>query len=436
MISLSLVLHTLCEIWAGLNVGFTATLIVGLLFLRRRFMRARQALQSMHAQDGPWPAIAMLRPCEGGEPGLRENLLSSVTAPYPGPREVWFLVPSSADPAFAIAQDAAAAARVLRPDVDIHVRVTSPPALCNRKSYQLAAAAEATLAPIFVSADSDVRLAGDDLPALLSPLRSCDEATGPRVGASFAAPIEVAPQTAWDRAGAALVCASAQSFLALYGLYALRTLGQRPARAARSASSAGSEPQPVGKAHTSPMMAGALCALPRDALAKIGGFSAFFDCLGEDNEIARRLCALGYRIAVSPLPARCFDGGRGAIDVIRRAARWQTVVRAQRPALWPTYPLMLGVTPALVLLALLWPSRVLTLFVALLVVLRALLSHLLLSLQGLPAGPLRSVLAFLQGEGLLWLGFCRSAASRRIVWRGHPFRVERGGRLRPVVTAS
>ena len=180
------------------------------------------------------------------------------------------------------------------------------------------------------------------------------------------------------------------------------------------------------------MMAGALCALPTAALEQIGGFSAFFDCLGEDNEIARRLCGLGYHIAVSPLPARCFDGGRTARQVIDRAARWQTVVRAQRPALWPTYPLMLGVTPALVLLALLWPSKVLTGFVLTLVVLRTILSQRLLQLQGLPASLFQSVVALVQGEGLLWLGFLRSAASRRITWRGHPFRVERGGHLRPV----
>ncbi|MBL9003893.1 MAG: glycosyltransferase [Myxococcales bacterium] len=407
------IVHTLCEVWAGLNVGFTATLLVGLLFLRRRFVRARAALQPAEADRETWPAIAILRPCEGREPGLHENLLSSLTAPYPGPREVLFLVPSQDDPAHAIAHDVQMQARALQVGSDARVLVTSPPALCNRKAFQLAAALSATQAPIVVSADSDVRLARDDLPALLAPLCGSLPTNAQTVGASFAAPIEVAPQTAWDRAGAALVCASAQSFLALYGLYALR-----PAT-------------PAGKAHTAPMMAGALCAMPRAALEQIGGFSAFFDCLGEDNEIARRLCALGYRISVSPRAARCFDGGRSAREVIERAARWQTVVRAQRPALWPTYPLMLGVTPALVLLALLWPSTVLGGFVALLFVLRALLAHALLRLQGLPAGPLRSTVAFLQGEGLLWLGFVRSAISRRITWRGHPFHIERGGRLRP-----
>jgi ceramide glucosyltransferase len=425
MILFSSCLHTLCEIWAGLNVGFTATLIVGLLFLRARFARERDRLQQPAAEPGTWPAIAILRPCEGREPGLYENLLSSATAPYPGPREVLLLVPSETDPAYSVAQAVAAEASAAA--VSVRVLVTSPPSLCNRKAFQLARASALTEAPIVVTADSDVRLSGDDLPALLSPLRGPALATGGAIGASFAAPIEVAPQTAWDRAGAALVCASAQSFLALYGLYALRTsLRERHQPAAT---------QP-GKAHGSPMMAGALCALPREALAQIGGFAAFLDCLGEDNEIARRLCALGYRIALSPLPARCFDGGRSAREVIGRAARWQTVVRSQRPLLWPTYPLMLGVTPALGLLSLLWPSSVMTGFVALLWLLRALLSHLLLRLQGLPAGPLRALVALLQGEGLLWLGFLRSAASRHIVWRGHPFCVERGGRLRPATQSG
>ena len=429
----SSILHTLCEVWAGLNVGFTATLIVGLLVLRARFAQARQALAQRDALPGGWPDIAILRPCEGHEPGLRENLLSSLTAPYPGRREVRLLVPSESDPAYAVAHAVLRQAAACGLTVDARVLVTSPPALCNRKAFQLAAATTTTTAPIVVTADSDVRLGDDDLPALLMPLRAQAQATARPTAAAFAAPIEVAPQTMWDRAGAALVCASAQSFLALYGLYALRAPaspdeGQAPS----TASSVGDPAAPANQAHAAPMMAGALCALSRTALTQIGGFSAFFDCLGEDNEIARRLCALGYHIAVSPLPARCFDGGRDATAVIARAARWQTVVRAQRPALWPTYPLMLGVTPALVLLALLWPSTVLTGFVATLVGLRTLLSHLLLRLQGLPSGPLRALMALGQGEGLLWLGFLRSAASRRIVWRGHPFRIERGGRLRPV----
>ena len=58
----------------------------------------------------------------------------------------------------------------------------------------------------------------------------------------------------------------------------------------------------------------------------------------------------------------------------------------------------------------------------------------LLRLQGLPAGPVRALTAVLSAETLIWIAFWRSARSRTIQWRGHPFRVESGGRLRPAST--
>lgn len=419
-------LHTLCEVWAGLNLGFTATLLLGLWVLSRR--RRSSSVSAAQTDDRPWPSLAILRPCEGAEPGLFDNLRSSITAAYPGSRRVLILVPSVDDPAHTIAQEllrsltAAGDPRAAQ----VTVRLTHPPPLCNRKVFQLAQA-EALLpadCAIVVCADSDVRLTDADLPALIAPLRSSASATEkPTVGAAFAAPIEVAPQTLWDRIGAALVCTSPQSFLALYGLYALRG----PAASAPNTSSL----RPASNRAPSPMMAGALCALRREALSAIGGFAAFIDCLGEDNEIARRLCQLGHGIALSDTPARCYDGGRSRHEVIARAARWQAVVRAQRPLLWPSYPLMLGATPALLPLALLWPSPVLCAFVSLLLGLRTLLAHALLRLQGLPAGPLRALASVFAGETLQWLGFLYSLRSRHITWRGHRFRIERGGRLRP-----
>ena len=438
--AVALFFHTLCEVWAGLNVGFTATLLLGLWGLHRARRRAAAAPSPPAASD--WPSLVILRPCEGAEPGLYENLRSSATARYPGPRRVLILVPSTDDPAYTVAQEVVRSLQAERPPssgvavgtvtpslpVQIDVRPTHPPPLCNRKVFQLAQA-EALLAgdaasAIVVGADSDVRLGDDDLPALIRPLLPAGLAAteGSRLGASFAAPIEVAPQTLWDRIGAALVCASPQSFLALYGWYALGRQASSPSR-----------PSPRA---ASPMMAGALCALRREALSVIGGFAAFIDCLGEDNEIARRLCQHGYGIALSPLPARCYDGGRHSREVIARAARWQAVVRAQRPPLWPSYPLLLGALPALLLLSLLWPSQVLCGFVTILLALRWLLARTLLRLQGLPAGPLRALSSVFAGEILLWLGFLYSLRSRHITWRGHRFRIARGGRLQPVDRAA
>jgi ceramide glucosyltransferase len=394
-------LRTLIEIWGGVNVGFTATLLCGLWRLARRPL----------PPPTPASALLILRPCEGDEPGLYENLLSSLRRPSLVPaRRVLFLVPSLTDSAHAVAtavvQAAAADPELCR--IPTAVVVTSPPPLENRKVAQLRVGLACGREELVVCADSDVRLEEGDLTALLGALLSAPPSStrgSGAAGAAFAAPVEVAPQTFWDRASSAVVGGSPQSFLALAGLSAL-----------------------VGGA---PSMAGALCAFRRSALDEIGGLESVRRCLGEDHELARRLVGAGYRVALSRRPARCHDGGRTRAQVIGRVARWLTVIRAQRPELLPSYPLLVAATPALLVAALLVRSPILSGFTGAVLMLRMLLCWSLRRFQGIRIGPLRALSEVLVGESLLLMGFLRAAGSRRIRWRGHPFFVDRGGRLRP-----
>lgn len=385
----------LVEICCGVNLGFTGTLLLGLWRLWRREMPPPVAA----------PPLCILRPCEGDEPGLFDNLSSSLSVEYAGPRRVVFLVPDATDPAYDVAQSVCNRAIGA---VSAEVLVTSPRPLENRKVAQLIAGLAHTGEEIVVCADSDVRLADGDLEALICAL--LDKTTQPAAGAAFAAPIEVAPQTIWDRASTAVVGGSPQSFLALYGLSAL-----------------------FGGA---PNMAGALCVYRRRALSAIGGLSGVRDCLGEDNELARRLTAAGYRVSLSRRPARCFDAGRDAAAAISRVARWLTVVRAQRPQLFLSYPLLVAATPIFIVAAGLVRSPVLLAFTVALLVLRIALSIVLRRFFGLRRGLLAALVDVLCGEGLLLLGFLRAVLSRRIRWRGHPFVVDRGGRLRPIAPPS
>jgi len=386
--------QVLFEVLSGVNIGFTASLLYGLFRLSRR-----------PPLLGTAPPLCLLRPCEGDEPGLYANLLSSLRAAYGGPRRVLFLVPDAADPAFAVARavvDAAAVDSRLT-GISAAVLTTAPRPLDNRKVAQLLVGLAHSDEEVVVCADSDVRLEDGDLDALVSALLA---EQGPRIaGAAFAAPIEVASATLWDRASAALVGGSPQSFLSLYGLSAL-----------------------FGGA---PSMAGALCALRRSAILAIGGLENVRGCLGEDNEIARRLVAAGYRVALSRGPGRCCDSGRSAGQAIDRVARWLAVVRSQRPELMPSYPLLMAATPALVACGLVLHSPIFIGLTTAVVALRTLLSWSLRRFFGLRIGALRAFCEVFLGELLLWLGFLRAVSSRRIRWRGHAFYVERGGRLRP-----
>lgn len=56
-------------------------------------------------------------------------------------------------------------------------------------------------------------LSDADLPALIGAMSGRAEASPSPAAASFAAPVEVCPQTVWDRASAALVGGSPQNFL-------------------------------------------------------------------------------------------------------------------------------------------------------------------------------------------------------------------------------
>lgn len=389
---IALIVRTSFEVCCGSALFFTLLLLGGLWRLRRR----RPA-----PPPAAWPPLAILRPCEGAEPDLLDNLRSTGTAAYPGARRILFLVPSRRDPAFAIAQSAAAR-MAADPRCHVEVVITEPRFDRNRKVEQLAVGLERCSEPVVVTIDSDVRLGDRDLPALVAALGG--EPSAPRpVAAAFAPPIEVAPRTLWDRASAALVGGSPQSFLALYGLQQL--LGGVP------------------------KMAGALCALRRDVLDEIGGFDGVREYLGEDHEISRRLLERGHDVALSPEPAACTDGGRDLRSVLGRVVRWLTVVRAQRPLLLLTYPLFVAPTPSLLLLLALYRSPFLVVCVPLLLGARVLLHRSLRRAQGQRVSVAEALLGVLAAELLLLAGFVGACFTRHVRWRGHRFRVGAGGRL-------
>ena len=387
-------LKTSLEVWCGTSLFFSLLLVLGVWRLRR----------TLPAPPREWPPIVILRPCEGNEPGLYENLLSSVHAPYPGPRRVFLLVPSAADPAYPMLERVAQTAP---PEVPVEVLLTRPEARHNRKVAQLSVGLLRSNEPIIVTADSDVRLGPDDLPTLVSLV--CGKPSSPTsrqlVGIAFASPIEQSPRTLWDRFSSALVGGSAQNFMALYGLY--RLIGGVPS------------------------MSGALLAISRQALAEIGGLHSVCTILGEDYELARRFCAAGYSVEQSPLPAHCSDGGRSLRGVIGRVGRWLMVVRAQRPLLLLTYPIFMAATPPLLLASLCLRTPLLVVMATTLLCSRTVLSWLLRRSQGIRRSLIESALEVLAAELLLWAGLLQAIGTRQVNWRGYRFRIARGGHMIP-----
>lgn len=389
-------------LWALVALGFTA---VALAETRRLFVQARAAPAAVRA----WPHIALVRPCEGLDPALEATLRSSASAFYGGPRTIFFCVPSVSDPAYAVAayvRDELSAA-----GVPVQLVVTAIETPANRKAAQLAAV-EPLLpptAPLVVVADSDVQLDERSLPSLVGALLA-----DRRAGAASAPPIDVAASTWGDRWSAALLSSTPHALLALAGL---------------SRRSGGV-----------PLLAGALLAIRREALAAVGGFRSLEPYLGEDFELARRLHEAGLGVATAAAPARFTDHGRTLVAVVRRYARWSLVVRRQRPWLFGSYVLLLGCTPPLLALSLgAWISGLAYApfaFGSALALLgaRTLLARVLRRCYGVNGGWGRALGALLTGELLICAGATSAFASAEVEWRGHRFYVGERGALEPVAS--
>ena len=386
--------------WALLALAFT---VVAITSTRQLFERSRAAAARVRV----WPHIVLVRPCEGLDPSLAETLRSSAAARYDGPRTIVFCVPSALDPAYAIIERLRG--ELAAGGADVRVVVTAIDTPANRKAAQLAVV-DAHLpadAPLLVVADSDVQLDDESLPSLVSALLSDREA-----GAASAPPIDVSAATAGDRWSAALLSSTPHALLAL---------------AALSERSGGV-----------PLLAGALLAVKREALAAVGGFRSLEPYLGEDFELARRLHDAGMSMATSSAPARFTDSGRSLRGIVRRYARWSLVVRRQRPALFSTYVLLLGCTPLVTAGALLvalahadaWPLALGA--AGALVGARTLLAMTLRRCYGVAGSWPRALVAMLAGELLICAGATQAGASAEVEWRGRRFYVGERGALRPL----
>jgi ceramide glucosyltransferase len=392
------------SVWALLALSFT---IVAIASTRQLFARSREAARRPRV----WPHIALVRPCEGLDPSLAETLRSSATAKYEGARTIFFCVPSAADPAYAVIERVRD--ELVAAGADVRLVVTAIVTPANRKAAQLAVV-DAHLpaeAGLLVIADSDVQLDDESLPSLMSALLSDREA-----GAASAPPIDVSAATAGDRWSAALLSSTPHALLAL---------------AALSERSGGV-----------PLLAGALLAVKREALAAVGGFHSLEPYLGEDFELARRLHDAGLSMATSAAPARFTDSGRTLRGIVRRYARWSLVVRRQRPALFSTYVLLLGCTPIVGLAAFLtavvradgWPLALGA--TAALVAARTLLALTLRRCYGIGGGWARALVAMLAGELLICAGATQAGASAEVEWRGRRFYVGERGALEPLAPES
>lgn len=353
--------------WAGLVAA-----ISGVAIARRA--RARP----VRGASGP---VMLVRPCAGAEPGLAERLAE--LGAWPEPPAVRLSVTDACDPAWPIVEAVAEGLRARGIDARAEVVVAEVP---NLKAAQLIHwLAEAPAEGVFANVDSDVDLTGFDGAGLLGALGD----------AAWTPPSEHAPQTLGDHASAAFLNASLHAFTLLGGL------------------------DPAG-------LVGKVFAVRVAAMRAAGGFAGLDRCLGEDMEIARRLLAQGGHVGLHPAVARAVPHGRSLGAVIARYARWLAVIRAQRPALLVSYPLLFGATTPLVILASALGAA------GPLVMCLAARVAVVLAGRHFNARPLELhtvVAAAVLGELVTWLAFLQALRTREVIWRGRRLRILPGGQL-------
>ena len=167
-------------------------------------------------------------------------------------------------------------------------------------------------------------------------------------------------------------------------------------------------------------MSGKAVGLSAAARAELLGLG---EHIGEDLELAKRLHARGHRVGFCTAPARVPQ--RPASAVLERITRWMQVLRAHRPGLYPSIPLLFAPTWPLLLGAALLSHPPLSALVLLLLFLRTALALALAS----PGEKGAAMSGWLLGEALLLTAFGVSLGRRTVTWRGRRFSLARGGRM-------
>ena len=374
-------------IWLSLVVLLIAVVgcayLVAAAILVHRFTRIRAS-----ALPASMPAVTVLKPLDGDEPGLLDNLASFCRQDYRGPIQIVLGVQDPNDPAIAVVKEL----RRAEPTCDLDLVVDSSLHGMNRKVSNLVNMAPRIARDVVVLADSDMRVERDYLGRVIAALET------PDVGAVTCLYYGVAATGIWSQFSALAI--NAQFLPSVVVAMALRL------------------------AHP---CFGSTIALKRQTLEAIGGFKAFADSLADDYAIGQALRARGCTISVPPfaIAHMCTATSLGALW--RHELRWARTIRSIDPLGYAGS--MAGHPLAWALIAALVGAGSAAFVPAIGLILASLTCRIALLRQvergfGLPAQaywlvPVRDLLSFAV--------FVLSFLGRDVSWRGRRYRMGPGG---------
>ena len=377
----------------ALTTFSAGVVLVGCAYYVLVLLAARQFL-SHRRQRGPQignpPAISVLKPLAGDEPGLAENLASFYRLDYPH-YETLFAARDELDPALAIAREV----RANYPQLEAHVLVAGESDQPNAKVHSLAAMTAEAMGELLVVSDSDIRA---DASLLWDLAKDFED---PQVGVVTCPYRAVPGPSPWSTLEALGMNTEFWSGVLVAQFLAPMNFAVGPTMAVR-----------------------------RSCLDAIGGWGAFRDYLAEDFQVGRQARLAGYEVRLSTHVVEHRIGSQPLRENLVHRLRWRRSTRRSRPVgYWGEifanpvpWALLLPVAAsgAAWSWAALGACLMLRSLAALLVG-----GSILRDTQALPRYwmlPLQDVLSL-----LAWVA---GLVGNRIVWRGRAYELARDGRLR------
>ncbi|MGH7029566.1 MAG: bacteriohopanetetrol glucosamine biosynthesis glycosyltransferase HpnI [Stellaceae bacterium] len=363
-----------------------SVLLPGWVYLVGAALAVRRFARPVGPIAAPRPAVSILKPLHGDEPGLYHNLRSFADQDYP----VRQIVLGVNDPR----DGALAAARALIRDFpggDVTLVVDRRIRGSNRKVSNLANMLPAARHDLFVLGDSDMRVDRRYLTAITAPF--ADPCTG-LVTCLYKG---VPTGGVWSELGALHI-----NFEFLPGALIGEVLG-------------------LGRG-----CFGATIALRRQILERIGGFARFRDELADDHRLGEAVRAAGLKVVLSRhvVEARVSEPSLAALW--RHELRWARTVRGLTPfghaGSVVSHPLMVAALAA----AVTGFGLTSCIFLAITALLRWSCAKATASALGVRAP---RALLLPARDALSFAVFVASFFGRRVFWRDQNFHVEPGGRM-------
>jgi ceramide glucosyltransferase len=332
------------------------------------------------------PAVSVLKPLHGDEPGLYDNLRSFAEQDYPA-LQIVLGVNDARDGALP-------AARTLildLPSCDIALVVDARVNGSNKKVANLENMFEVARHDVIVLADSDMRVDRHYLRAVTAPLH--DRQTGVVTCLYKGVPTG----GKWSELGAMHI-----------------NSGFLPSALVAESLGLGGG------------CFGATIALRRETLERIGRFSRLRDELADDHRIGDEVRGVGLAVVLSPYIVEARVSEPSLAELWRHELRWARTVRAMAPAGFAgsvlAHPVAIAALAAAAAGFALTPS----IFLVISCVLRWATARIIAGALGVPPAnpwllPVRDALSFAV--------FVASFFGRTVFWRDQVFQVEASGRM-------